>query len=104
MIETRLEDIIDFLLIIMILGILAVVLVFLVQYGRSWDGGSYLYDGDAFNPIIDYKPPTRTPDETDAAYHNRCNNPEFLSASASNSRMVVFYSPWCPVSHILPIL
>jgi hypothetical protein len=99
MTEDRLGDILDILKIAMLLGLLGTVLALLFHYGKSWDGGSYLYDGDAFNPIIEYKPPTRTRDETDAAYNYRCNTPEFLTASSLTSRIVVLYSPWCPVSH-----
>ena len=91
-----LEDILDFLRIIMLFGLLAVVLFLLFHSAKSWDTKSYLYDGDAFEPIIDYKPPTRNLDESEADYNDRQHKPEFLSASPQ-SRIVVFYSPWCPV-------
>jgi len=94
------EDLQDILRIVMPSALLFVILglLLLLHHGKSWDGGSYLYDGDEFHPVVDYKQPTRTADETYTAYDQRRNHPEFLSATDSTSRIVVFYSPWCPVS------
>jgi hypothetical protein len=89
--------IIDILHMTILLGLLFVILFIFFHNGLS-SGSSYLYDGTEFAPVVDYLLPSRLIDETEADYRARQNNPEFLSTTDLSHRIVVFYSPWCPVS------